>query len=96
MSLKIIPLGDRLIVKPIDEPTKGFLELPESAKEKPQKGKVLEVGPGEKKPLIAKVGDTVLYRRGGGTPIPDGYYKDETGLRLMTEGVDTLVVISEQ
>lgn len=97
MPLKILPLGDRIIVKPIDEASTSPLIRPDSVKEKPQKATVIEVGPGAKegKPLIAKKGDSVFYRRGAGIPLPDGYYPDETGLLIMTEGVDTLLVISE-
>lgn len=97
MPLKILPVGNRLIVKPVEDDTPQLLIIPESAKEKPQKALVIEVGPGEAgRPLIAKVGDHVFYRRNSGIPLPDGYYPDHTGLFIMTEGTDTLMVISEQ
>ena len=76
MNLK--PLGDRLIVKALDEEqtTASGLVLPDTAKEKPQKGKVLAVGDGrfddegEKRiPLDVAVGDEVLYSKYGGTEI---------------------------
>ena len=76
MNLK--PLGDRLIVKAIEEEetTKSGLVLPDTAKEKPQKGKVIAVGEGawdedgEKRiPLDVAEGDTVLYSKYGGTEI---------------------------
>jgi len=76
MNLK--PLGDRLIVKAIDEEqtTASGLVLPDTAKEKPQKGKVLAAGDGrwdedgEKRiPLDVAAGDTVLYSKYGGTEI---------------------------
>jgi chaperonin GroES len=76
MNLK--PLGDRLIVKAIDEEqtTASGLVLPDTAKEKPQKGKVLAAGEGrwdedgEKRiPLDVAEGDTVLYSKYGGTEI---------------------------
>jgi chaperonin GroES len=76
MQLK--PLGDRLIVKAVEEETTtaSGLVLPDSAKEKPQKGKVLAAGDGrwdedgEKRiPLDVKVGDEVLYSKYGGTEI---------------------------
>ena len=72
------PLGDRLIVQAIDEEqtTASGLVLPDTAKEKPQKGKVLAVGDGkydedgEKRiPLDVAVGDEVLYSKYGGTEI---------------------------
>jgi len=76
MNLK--PLGDRLIVKALDEEqtTASGLVLPDTAKEKPQKGKVLAVGEGrfdddgEKRiPLDVAEGDEVLYSKYGGTEI---------------------------
>ena len=78
MAIKIQPLSDHLVVKPIEkeEKTKSGLVLPDTAKEKPQEGKVLAVGPGklseDGKVRIAidvKVGDTVLYAKYGGTEI---------------------------
>jgi chaperonin GroES len=75
MNLK--PLGDRVIVTPIeqDDQTASGLFLPETAKEKPQQGKVVAAGPGARKedgdriPLDVKVDDTVLYAKYGGTTI---------------------------
>lgn len=75
MAMKLEPLADRILVKPIEreEKTKGGLYLPDTAKEKPQEGKVLAVGPGKltddgkRLPMDVKVGDTVLYARYGGT-----------------------------
>ncbi|MCA9406147.1 MAG: co-chaperone GroES [Candidatus Omnitrophica bacterium] len=80
--MKIQPLGDRIIVKPLEaeEKTKGGIVLPETAKEKPQEGKVLAVGKGKVKedgtvqPLELKAGDRVLYGKYSGTEItsPEG------------------------
>ena len=75
MNLK--PLGDRLVVKPIEqeEQTASGIFLPETAKEKPQQGKVIAAGPGARKetgeriPMDVNVGDTVLYARYAGTSI---------------------------
>jgi chaperonin GroES len=76
--MKLKPLGDRLLVKPVDEEetTASGIVLPDTAKEKPQKGKVLAVGEGrydedgEKRiPLDVKKGDEVLYSKYGGTEI---------------------------
>jgi chaperonin GroES len=77
MSFSMKPLGSRIVVEPIeqDEVTAGGIVLPETAKEKPQKGTVLAVGPGdrnEKGERIAmdvKVGDKVLYAKYSGTEI---------------------------
>jgi chaperonin GroES len=76
--MKLKPLGDRLIVKPIEEEetTASGIVLPDTAKEKPQKGKVVAVGDGrwdedgEKRiPLDVKEGDEVLYSKYGGTEV---------------------------
>ena len=74
--MKLKPLGDRLIIKAIDEEetTISGLVLPDTAKEKPQKGKVIAVGEGrvedgERIPLDVKTGDEVLYSKYGGTEI---------------------------
>ena len=77
MAVKLQPLGDRVVVKPIEgeEVTKGGIILPDTAKEKPQEGKVLAVGPGrltedgKRMPMDVKVGDLVLYVKYGGTEI---------------------------
>jgi chaperonin GroES len=78
MDLK--PLGDRIVVKPQEEQesrTAGGLVIPDTAKEKPQLGEVLAVGPGEFKdgervPTEVKVGDTVFYSKYGGTEVKYG------------------------
>jgi len=75
MNLK--PLGDRLIVKPVEEEetTASGIVLPDTAKEKPQRGKVLAVGDGKVEedgkriPLDVAEGDEVLYSKYGGTEI---------------------------
>jgi chaperonin GroES len=75
MNLK--PLGDRIVVKPKDEEesrTASGLVIPDTAKEKPQLGEVLAVGPGEFKdgeriPMDVKVGDVVFYSKYGGTEV---------------------------
>jgi chaperonin GroES len=75
MALK--PLGDRVVVEPIeqDEITAGGIMLPDTAKEKPQEGKILAVGPGnrndagERVQLDVAVGDIVLYAKYAGTEI---------------------------
>lgn len=77
MAVKLQPLADRLVVKPDEkeEVTKGGIVLPDTAREKPQEGKVIAVGPGrlseEGKRLVmdVKVGDIVVYAKYGGTDI---------------------------
>jgi len=77
MAVKLQPLADRLVVKPIEreEVTKGGIVLPDTAKEKPQEGEVLAVGPGrlsddgKRIAMEVKVGDTVIYAKYGGTEI---------------------------
>jgi len=77
MAVKLQPLGDRLVVKPLEreEKTKAGIYLPDTAKEKPQEGKVVAVGPGrldengKRVAMEVKVGDVVLYARYGGTEI---------------------------
>ncbi len=71
------PLGDRIVVKVIEdtEQTSGGIFIPDSAKEKPQKGEVIAVGlgklndKGEREPLDVKVGETVLYAKYAGTDV---------------------------
>ena len=74
---KIEPLDDRVVVKPLEQEgkTAGGIFLPETAKEKPQKGKIIAVGPGkvlengERVPLSVKKGDLVLFAKYGGTEV---------------------------
>lgn len=75
--MKIKPLGDRVLVEPVeaDEMTKGGIIIPDTAKEKPQEGKVIAVGTGKidddgkTVPFNVKKGDTVLLPKYGGTEI---------------------------
>lgn len=77
MSMSLKPLGNRVVVEPIEqeEVTAGGIVLPETAKEKPQKGKVLSVGPGERNEkgdriaMDVQAGDTVLFAKYAGTEI---------------------------
>jgi len=76
-SVKLEPLADRIVVRPIarEEITKGGIVLPDTAKEKPQEGEVLAVGPGRlsddgnRIPMDIQKGDIVLYSKYGGTEI---------------------------
>jgi chaperonin GroES len=80
MAVKLDPLGDRVVVKPStkEEMTKGGIVIPDTAKEKPQEGQVLAVGPGrmtedgKRIPMDVKVGDVVVYAKYGGTEIKEG------------------------
>ncbi|GAB4395521.1 MAG: co-chaperone GroES [Microscillaceae bacterium] len=72
MSVKIQPLADRVLVEPeaAEEKTASGIIIPDTAKEKPQKGTVVAVGNGKKdEPLTVKVNDTVIYGKYSGTEI---------------------------
>jgi chaperonin GroES len=71
-KLNIKPLADRVLVEPAaaEEKTAGGIIIPDTAKEKPQKGTIVAVGPGKKdEPSTVKVGDSVLYGKYAGTEI---------------------------
>ncbi len=96
--MKLKPLGDRIVVKPKDESeatTSSGLVIPDTAKEKPQLGEVLAVGPGtwnedgdERIPLDVSVGDLVVYSKYGGTEI-----KHEGDELLILSGRDVLAIL---
>lgn len=72
MSLSIRPLADRVVIEPAaaEEKTASGIIIPDTAKEKPQRGTVVAVGPGKKdEPTTVKVGETVLYGKYSGTEI---------------------------
>ena len=77
MTIAMRPLGSRLVIEPIEQEdiTAGGIVLPETAKEKPQKGTVLAIGPGDRNdkgdriPMDVQVGDVVLYAKYSGTEI---------------------------
>jgi chaperonin GroES len=77
MAMNLKPLGSRVVIEPIEqeEITAGGIVLPETAKEKPQKGTVLSVGPGDRDEdgkrilMDVKAGDTVLFAKYAGTEI---------------------------
>jgi chaperonin GroES len=95
-ELKLRPLGDRVWVEPIEqeEMTASGIVLPETAKEKPQQGKVLAVGlglrndKGERQPLDVKVGDRVLFAKYAGTEVK----QDRTKYLIMRES-DILAIV---
>ena len=96
MNLTLKPLGDRLVIKPIEQEdvTSGGIILPETAKEKPQEGEVLAAGPGKlddsgkRVPMEVQVGDRVLYAKYAGTEI-----KLESDKVLILKESDVLAVV---
>jgi chaperonin GroES len=97
MALK--PLEDRIVVRPseAEEKTASGLVIPDTAKEKPQQGEVLAVGPGKRSeqtgdliPLDVKAGDTVVYSKYGGTEITS----DGEDL-LILSARDVLAIVSK-
>jgi chaperonin GroES len=77
MAVTFKPLGDRVVIEPLEqeEMTPAGIVIPDTAKEKPQKGKVLSTGPGARDedgkriPMDVKIGDTVLYAKYAGTEV---------------------------
>ena len=98
MSLKLKPLGNRVVIEPLEqeEITAGGIVLPETAKEKPQKGKVLSTGPGDRDedgkriPMDVKEGDTVLFAKYAGTEI-----KVDGNKLLILRETDLLAIVVE-
>ncbi len=98
VSVNIKPLEDRIVVKPLDaeQTTASGLVIPDTAKEKPQEGEVVAVGPGrfnedgdERIPMDISVGDKVIYSKYGGTEVK--YGGDEF---LILSGRDVLAIVS--
>jgi len=89
MATKLHPLADRVLVKPTEKEgkTKSGIYLPDTAKEKPQEGEIMAVGPGKmtddgkRIPMDLKVGDRVIYAKYGGTEIK----VDEEELMILRE-----------
>ncbi|MDQ7829753.1 MAG: co-chaperone GroES [Armatimonadota bacterium] len=98
--MQLRPLGDRVVVKPLEEEerTRGGIVLPDTAKEKPQHGEVVAVGPGEwdeegkrRLPLDVKVGDRVLFAKYAGTEV-----KLEDQEYLILRQSDILAVVERE
>ena len=97
MSVSIKPLEDRIVIKSLEaeQTTASGLVIPDTAKEKPQEGEVLAVGPGrvddkgQRVPLDVAVGDTVIYSKYGGTEVK---YAGEEFLILSARDILAVVV----
>ena len=95
--VKFTPLGERLIVKPLDEEqtTSSGIILPDTAKEKPQEGEVVAVGPGRvtdegaRVPMEVETGDRIIYSKYAGTE-----YKDEGEEYLILRESDVLAKVN--
>ena len=95
-SVNVTPLADRVVLRAMDEaePMRGGLYIPDTAKEKPQQGEIIAVGPGrfekdKRVPMDVKVGDKVLYGKYSGTEVTI----DGEQLLILRES-DVLAVIS--
>ena len=97
-STKLRPLGDRVVIQPTprEEMTKTGIVLPDTAKEKPQEGKILAAGPGrvledgKREPMDVKKGDKVLYAKYAGTE-----FKIDSDELLIVSQKDILAVVEE-
>jgi chaperonin GroES len=97
-ATKLVPLGDRVVIKPQprEEMTKSGIVLPDTAKEKPQEGTVLAVGPGrilddgKREPMEVKEGQRVLYAKYAGTE-----FKEDGEDRLILSQKDILAIVSD-
>jgi chaperonin GroES len=90
-KINIKPLADRVLIEPAqaEEKTAGGIIIPDTAKEKPQKGTVVAAGPGKKdEPLTVKVGDNVLYSKYAGTEIS---YEGSTYLIMRESDIVAIV-----
>jgi chaperonin GroES len=97
MGVSLQPLEDRIVVKPSEgeEMTASGLVIPDTAKEKPQEGEVIAVGPGRfedgnRVPLDVKVGDKVIYSKYGGTEV-----KLEGDEYLILSARDVLAIVNK-
>ena len=99
----IKPLEDRIVVRPLEaeQTTASGLVIPDTAKEKPQEGEVLAVGPGrfddagtKRVPIDVKVGDRVLYAKYSGQEIPRGVYGDSDDEYMVLKESDILAKLA--
>ena len=99
---RVIPLGDRVVVKQTkqDEVRASGLVIPDTAREKPQLGEVLAVGPGrldengKRLPVDVKIGDRVLYAKYSGQEIPRGVFGDVDEEYMVLKETDILAQIA--
>jgi chaperonin GroES len=97
-ATKLRPLGDRAVIRPAarEEATRSGIVLPDTSKEKPQRGEIIAVGPGrvsdegKKIPMEVKVGDTVLFAKYAGTE-----FKLEDDELLILSEKDVLAIVIE-
>ena len=101
-TVKVVPLGDRIVVKQTrqDEVRASGLVIPDTAREKPQLGEVIAVGPGrlddngKRVPIDVKVGDCVLYAKYSGQDIPRGVYGDTDDEYMVLKESDILAKLA--
>ena len=101
-ATKVVPLADRVVVKQVrlDEVRASGLVIPDTAREKPQLGQVLAVGPGrldehnKRVPLDVKVGDRVLYAKYSGQEVPRGIFGTEEEEYLVLKETDILAKLA--
>src|SRR5213593_1440024 len=101
-TVKVVPLGDRIVVQQTrqDEVRASGLVIPDTAREKPQLGKVLAVGPGrlddngKRLPIDLKVGDKVLYAKYSGQEIPRGIFGDADEEYMVLKESDILAKLA--
>jgi chaperonin GroES len=97
-ATKLRPLGDRVVIQPTprEEMTKSGIVLPDTAKEKPQEGKIIAAGPGRltdegtREPMDVKEGDTVLYAKYAGTE-----FKIDDNELLIVSQKDILAIVAD-
>lgn len=101
-AAKVVPLGDRIVVKQTkqDEVRASGLVIPDTAREKPQLGEVLAVGPGrlddngKRLPIDVKVGDRVLYAKYSGQEVPRGVFGDSDEEYMVLKESDILAKLA--
>ena len=101
-TAKVVPLGDRVVVKQVrqEEVRASGLVIPDTAREKPQLGEVLAVGPGrleengKRLPIDLKVGDRVLYAKYSGHEIPRGVFGSDEEEYLVLKETDILAKLA--
>jgi chaperonin GroES len=99
---RVVPLGDRVVVKQTkqDEVRASGLVIPDTAREKPQLGEVVAVGPGrldekgKRQPIDVKTGDRVLYAKYSGQEVPRGVYGDTDEEYMVLKETDILAKIA--